>query len=76
LNRDETENELGQLLRRLRQQNRWSLKEVADRIYQLNEQEDLGVDASAVSRWERGRRPRSNYLRLLSILYGQDLTRF
>src|SRR5258708_2375545 len=62
--------------RRLRLQRRlrgWSQEDVAAGLYRVASatgETDLGVDATMVSRWERGtRRPRPRYVRLLCQLF-------
>jgi len=62
--------------KRLRLQRRlrgWSQEDVAAGLHRLAAslgEAELGVDATMISRWERGtRRPRPRYVRLLSSLF-------
>lgn len=62
--------------RRLRLQRRlrgWSQEDVAAGLYRVASslgETDIGVDATMISRWERGtRHPRPRYVRLLSLLF-------
>src|SRR5215471_14515714 len=62
--------------RRLRLQRRlrgWSQEDVAAGLYRVASaagEADLGVDATMISRWERGtRHPRPRYVRLLCQLF-------
>ncbi|HZV52214.1 MAG TPA: helix-turn-helix transcriptional regulator [Candidatus Dormibacteraeota bacterium] len=61
------------LLRFHRELRGWSLDDVASGLHQVAAslgEEEPGVDATTVSRWERGvRRPRPRYVRLLSRLF-------
>ena len=71
-----TENRVNRQLRLQRRLHGWSQEDVAAGLHRLAAsmgEPELGVDATMVSRWERGtRRPRPRYVRLLCRLF--DLT--
>lgn len=55
---------LGQRIRRLREQRRWSQEQLADM---------LGVNKKSVSNWERGRNDPRNSIGALSEIFGVEL---
>jgi transcriptional regulator with XRE-family HTH domain len=57
-------------LRSQRRLRGWTLNDVAERLHRLAGEDEIGVDANMVSRWERRfRNPKPRYVRLLCRLF-------